>query len=268
MNYQDSDVLYIFDVDGTLTEPRQELNLEMASVLTGLSVPFAIAGGSDYAILEDQFFNPLAKYGFVGSFHAYMCNGATKYNCEITGREEFTIKQTSWFSLSTILGYYEVWALIAELKGMFFNLPVPVNGDVVVDRGSMLNFTPIGRPSRHMINDLYYDNRAKFVEFDKRTGFRKNLLIELREKHPELEITLGGQTSFDISVKLRNKSFAIKESFCQGAKSIIYFGDALFPDGNDYAVVEFLKLNPDLPAKVIQVNGWKDTREKIRELEK
>jgi len=46
----------LFDIDNTITPPRQPITKQMVDILDRLSVPFSVAAGSHLSLLEKQFF--------------------------------------------------------------------------------------------------------------------------------------------------------------------------------------------------------------------
>ena len=263
-----------FDVDNTLTAPRESLTREMARRLQSLAVPFALAAGSDLLLLMTQFFEPLQQYGFRGSFDAFVCNGASRYRCRSGSR--LHLDSVEQFSLREHLGenFDRLWALLARLASSAeYALPndFEIIGSVLVDRQAMVNFSPIGRPEGHL-SEAAMRSRQQFVRFDEQTGYRERLMPALRaavaERIPgnDLRITLGGQTSFDLVVKGRDKSYAVRSLLDEGSEKVIYVGAALFPGGNDAAVTNFAESWPAghaCPVEVVRVNGWRPTAELI-----
>src|SRR5437660_835995 len=73
----------VLDVDNTLTPPRQPLEAEMASALRRLTIPFFLGAGGDLRLVFEQFIEPLHNFGYRGSFDAFLCNGSTRYHCEL-----------------------------------------------------------------------------------------------------------------------------------------------------------------------------------------
>jgi phosphomannomutase len=265
-----SKAAFVFDIDNTLTPPRRPLEKEMADTLRSMQLPFVLAAGSDLPLLEDQFFRPLHRFGYRGTFDAFVCNGATRYRC-VYGDGGFELELTDDFSLPEFLGadYARLVQILRRfLESAEFKLPtsLQVLGEQIVERGSMVNFAPIGRP-RTTINAAEMDNRERFVPFDRETQYRVRLLAQLRQAFdaelPDrpLFVTLGGQTSFDIGLRGRDKSFAVRCLLDEGFDHVTYFGDALFPGGNDAAVLTY---KDSLGARadsltVVQVDGWEQT---------
>jgi hydroxymethylpyrimidine pyrophosphatase-like HAD family hydrolase len=260
----------VFDIDNTLTPPREALDRDMARRLGELAHPFALAAGSDLGLLMSQFFEPLHAYGFRGEFDAFICNGASRYRCR--SGAELSVTPVDEFSLEGQLGKQRFAVLTALLDEMLadprFALPasVPIVGPRLVDRQAMINIAPSGR-QRGALSAEARESRERFVRFDESTGYRARLMPVLRaaldERLPgnDLLLTLGGQTSFDLVVRGRDKSFAVRSLLTEGATHVTYVGDALFPGGNDAAVTDFVAAWPggNCPVEIIQVTDYRHT---------
>jgi hydroxymethylpyrimidine pyrophosphatase-like HAD family hydrolase len=260
----------VFDIDNTLTPPREPLDRDMAQRLGELARPFALAAGSDLGLLMSQFFEPLHAYGYRGEFDAFICNGASRYRCR--SGAQLSVTPVDEFSLARHLGPERFAALSALLDEMLaderFALPasVPIVGPRLIDRQAMINIAPSGR-QRGALSAEARESREQFVRFDEATGYRARLMPVLRraldERLPnnDLLLTLGGQTSFDLVVRGRDKSFAVRSLLDEGATHVTYVGDALFPGGNDAAVSDFVAAWPGghCPVEVIQVTDYRHT---------
>lgn len=262
----------VFDIDNTLTPPREPLDRDMARRLSQLAHPFALAAGSDLGLLMSQFFEPLHAYGYRGEFDAFICNGASRYRCR--SGAELSVTPVDEFSLARHLGPTRFAQLSELLDQMLaderFALPasVPIVGPRLIDRQAMINIAPSGRQTGALTAEAR-QSRESFVVFDERTGYRARLMPVLRaaldERLPgnDLLLTLGGQTSFDLVVRGRDKSFAVRSLLEEGATHVTYVGDALFPGGNDAAVSDFVAAWPgsSCPVQVIQVSSYHETAE-------
>jgi hydroxymethylpyrimidine pyrophosphatase-like HAD family hydrolase len=262
----------VFDIDNTLTPPREALDRDMAGRLSLLGRPFALAAGSDLELLMSQFFEPLHAFGYRGVFDAFVCNGASRYRCH--SGDALSMEPIDEFSLRAHLGADSFDRLVGLLEELLadrrFALPVelPVLGERIIDRQAMINLAPSGR-QRGALSVAARQSRDQFVAFDLATGYRARLLPVLRhaidERLPgnDLTLTLGGQTSFDIVVRGRDKSFAVSSLLGEGVEHVTYVGDALFPGGNDAAVVDFIEAWPggNCPVDAIQVDGIRQTAE-------
>ena len=266
----------LFDIDGTLTPPRQPITESMVKIIDRLCVPFSVAAGSHLPLLQKQFFEPLFKFGYRKQFDAFLSNGAIQYRCNFS--KEMSIEIVNSFNIRKHLGESDYSFLIETLKKTHalpeFKLqpPLKVVGETIVFRDSMVNYAPIGRVKEEGPEAQL--NRENFVDFDKSTGYRQKVMDHLNEslflliKNKDLKITLGGQTSFDIGILGKDKTNAVTTLFDLGFDRVVFFGDALFEGGNDYAIREFEDAWPATSPKSIesiQVDSYQETIEKLYE---
>ncbi|GIW43235.1 MAG: haloacid dehalogenase [Candidatus Binatia bacterium] len=268
----------VFDVDNTLTPPRAPLSPEMGRALAALAAPFHLAAGSDLRLVSEQLLEPLARLGFQGSFDAFVCNGADRYRCVVqAGRVH--AEPRFRFVLRDYLGaarFAMLWEAIERvLDEPEFALPggtIEIVGPRLIDRGSMINVVPMGRPEK--MDAAAYAQREAFVAFDRETGYRRRLLERLRQtispwsENQGLRVSLGGQTSFDVVVEGYDKRFPLRTLLAEGVERVLYFGDALHPEGNDRAVVEFIAAWPGsepCPVEAVAVGSWQDTLHQLEE---
>jgi hypothetical protein len=261
----------VFDIDNTLTPPREALDRDMAERLGALRRPFALAAGSDLGLLMSQFFEPLHAYGYRGEFDAFICNGANRYRCRSAA--ELEVSPVDEFSLVRHLGPERFQVLSQLLEELWvdprFALPesVSIVGPRIIDRQAMINIAPSGR-QRGALSAEARASREEFVAFDEKTGYRARVMpvlraaLDARLPGNDLLLTLGGQTSFDLVVRGRDKSFAVRSLLAEGHEHVTYVGDALFPGGNDAAVSDFVAATwprGDGPVDVIQVSDYRHT---------
>lgn len=259
------------DIDGTLTPARRALQSEMAEALKRLKVEFHVAAGSDLKLVEPQFLRPLWDFGFRRDFDAFVSNGATHLHCAFS--RGFLVENVHDFHFRSHLGEANYQRLLDSIGGILsdpeFALPstVVVIGEQIVDRDSMLNFAPIGRPKGELSEDAFA-NRKRFVEFDRSTEYRKRIrdrmVRELSSVISEkgLRIMFGGETSFDIVIEGNDKTKPVRALLDRGIREVVFLGDALFPGGNDSVISDFVtnwKGSGPCPLRPIQVADWKDT---------
>ena len=268
----------LMDIDGTLTPARRRIRPEMVAALGRLTAPFNVAAGSHFALLEGQFFRPAWEAGLRSDFHAFLSNGATHYDCRFA--TAYDIHKRSEFDFAAHLGEAD-YAFLQEvlretLANPDFALPEPLTviGDTIVDRRSMLNLAPIGRP-RGALSDAARANRDRFHAFDATSGYRLRVLDHLRERlarlrdEKSLVVLLGGQTSFDLVIEGMDKTNAARWLLANGFQRVVFFGDALAGEGNDSVMRELVeRWDEDRPCPVttVEVNGWRDTLQKLTAL--
>jgi len=266
----------LFDIDSTLTPPRLPITESMVQVLSNLNIPFHVAAGSHMELLEEQFFKPLFEFGFRGRFEAFISNGAIQYHCDYSSRPN--IKEVDLFDIRKHLGDEAYDDLVRELENTVkipgFQLPghLRVFGDVIANRISMVNFSPIGRVK--VETPEVRENRDAFVRFDKETNYRRNILDYFDNIFSDLmaekglKITLGGQTSFDVGVLGQDKSKAVRALLASGVEKLIFIGDALFEGGNDAAIRECIDDMPTdskVKAQYFQVESFNETENLLKE---
>jgi phosphomannomutase len=231
---------YLFDVDGTLTEPMKKMDesfvFEFLTWMEGKSV-FIVSGSniekiqkqlpSDVLDLCDGIFCSMANEFWQGGNLIY--------------RNEFEP---------------DIW-LTEELIRFQMYTPFPVRvkrngrGDIIERRPGMINFAPIGRNADMQERERYY-------EWDQKNGERARVAKQIERKFPALEARIGGQISVDIQPRGHNKSQATKWIRKNIGGEMTYFGDKCFEGGNDYDVVLDLAKHKD--GVFFQIKNHKETR--------
>ncbi|MGA9767547.1 MAG: hypothetical protein WBV94_00790 [Blastocatellia bacterium] len=267
----------LFDIDNTLTPPRQPLQQSMVEILKRLVVPFHVAAGSHIELLRDQFFEPLYEFGFRKQFDAFISNGGIHYHCDYS--KEMSLDLVSAFDIRDHLGNANYDLLIGVLEKARqmpeFHLPpsFEVMGETITYRGSMINFVPIGRIEGDSI--AYRQSRDNFVVLDRATGYRSKMMDHLRQElsflieSRQLTISLGGQTSFDLNIATKDKANAVWTLLNHGVERVVFLGDALFEGGNDAPIRELAENWPSTspcPLEAIQVSNWDNTIDKLHAL--
>jgi phosphomannomutase len=267
----------VMDIDGTLTPPRQPMHKEMADALARLRPAFFLAAGSDLPLVKNQFFDPLKKFKFRGSVEAFINNGASQYHCDYS--QGYSISLLRKFDIKKHIGTRNYSKLLQVLKDTLqkkeFALPasIKVTGKQIIERGSMVNFAPIGRPTHVNLTKTDLLNRKNFVDFDRKRNYRGEILNHLDTQladiieEKKLKFMFGGQTSFDIVVKGMDKTNPITILLKRGYRRIVFLGDALFKGGNDSVVMDFIREwdGPrPCPVVAIKVESWQNTIDQFR----
>ena len=143
-------------------------------------------------------------------------------------------------------------------------------GNHIEDRGSMLNFSVVGRNCSLM-------ERANYFKWDEEENERKIIAAAIKDKFPDLDAVIGGQISIDIAPKGNDKSQVIgkiKEfyemPFSEPYK-YIFIGDRTMEGGNDYPLAETMLRMDD--CEVYQAgepsaeDGYKTTQKILEELD-
>jgi phosphomannomutase len=230
----DRDIV-LFDMDGTLTEPRKAFVPFLSSPLWNLAkhADIGIVTGSDYDYVKQQLSHLLSDHSIRYCLHILPCNGTKHYKPVVNAAD--TIQLDSQVSMEDELGKEKYRSLIEVLLCKQLSqteLDIPLTGHFISPRGSMVNWSPSGRNA----NDK---ERNKFKKFDKKYGLRNRLLKELKTTFysaglDNLTVKLGGDTSFDIYPTGWDKTYALRHF---SGRNVWFVGDrAHSPKGNDYEI--------------------------------
>ena len=235
--------LVLFDVDGTLTEPRQRISKKMLEALKHLSysAEIGLLTGSGLDYIREQLWPLLADKETSLNCHVLPCNGTEYYipNPESPGNiiEIFKMSMEGKLGFET---FNTVMSVLMILQGQIAeqNYEISFTGHHFQNRGSMINWSPIGRNANN-------GDRQQFIAMDKLYGIRERFLLEFKKEMflrgiDNVTIKLGGDTSFDIYPTGWDKTFALKH-FPETSWDVMFIGDRCGPNGNDYEIFEHLK---------------------------
>jgi len=215
-------VLALFDVDGTLTEPRKVVSPETVAFIAALreKIAIGVVGGSDLVKQKEQLGDSPAMFDW-----CFAENGLW------AAKDGAIIGQTSF---KDHLGEDKLKKLINWILRYFSDLDIPVKrGTFVEFRQGMLNVSPIGR-------NCSREERNEFEKFDLEHKVRETMVAKLREEFADYELTysIGGQISFDVFPQGWDKTFCLKYLPEADFDEIHFFGDKTFVGGNDYEIFE------------------------------
>ena len=182
--------IVLFDMDGTLTPPREPLDYNLVETLaeTCKYAEIGIVSGSDYDYIMQQCGFLTTKDDIKLKLHILPCNG-TKHYAPPSYRDQ-THKLAYKENMRRTLGDPDFNTILKKLidyqNHIVSHYDIPLTGHFISYRESMINWCPIGR------NALNGD-RDKFANFDKSFGtstFRRTLLEQMREDSKMLESLL------------------------------------------------------------------------------
>ena len=254
--------IFIFDVDGTLTPSRQPMTKEFQEFFKEWvkKNKFYLVTGSDLPKLQEQM-----CYFDIEAQRIFTCCGNQMWKPD-----------PHIVNVSAELVYdnkFEVPRKLKKLLGTILsNSSYPHRyGNHVEYRGSMINFSIVGRKCNQKQREEYY-------KWDKENGERKIIATAVKEKCPDLDAVIGGQISIDIYPKGCDKSqilthiFKLQESsFTDFATSgfklsneYIFIGDGVKKGGNDYPLAKIMEDKSS--CKSYHTEGWKQTQEILEKL--
>lgn len=247
--------IVLFDMDGTLTPPRKELDRDLVPALRELAKisEIGIVTGSDHNYVLQQMGLLMENSEIRYKLHILPCNGTKYYPPPKTAAHthELVFQKNMREELGE-LQFSTIMQFILQRQSQLHLYSIPLTGHFVNYRGSMINWSPIGRNASDV-------DRQRFENFDKPdNSFRmgeiksfKNFLIR-KNLNSSLEVKLGGETSFDIYPKGWDKTFALQhfEDY-----ECWFVGDRCGDNGNDQTIYERLRVHN----RSFEVKSTKDT---------
>ena len=254
--------LVLFDMDGTLTPPRQALDhnlLAPLKVLTGYC-DIGIVTGSDIDYLRQQLNFLLINSRIRYNLHLLPCNGTKHYAPPSYNHEEHKlIYEKDFLQEVGKNNFQRIMKILVEYQNhISSHFEIPLTGHFISYRNSMINWSPIGRNASEK-------DRSEFINFDigfAHGQFRNIVLEQLKEEFKNinlnLSIKLGGQTSFDIYPVGWDKTYALRHF---PDKEIWFIGEKCYEGGNDEEIYKAL-----LPDNSFSVEAPKQTQEVIEKI--
>ena len=236
--------IYIFDIDGTLTPSRLMMKKEFAKFFDKWSNEnkYYLVTGSDLDKTKEQL--PIAYIDRAEAI--FTCCGNQMW------RDNELIYDNK-FELST--------KLKNTLEVVLMSSPYPHRyGNHIEDRGSMVNFSIVGR-------NCTQEQREEYYEWDKEKGERKKISTFLKHKFKDLDAVLGGQISIDIYPKGMDKSQifnVIEQERLVQPDEYIFIGDRTERGGNDYPLAVLMDNTEN--CDFYQTDGWEHTKEILESL--
>ena len=211
----------LFDLDGTLSLPRQQCLPSMLSFLAELRKVclVGIVSGSDLSKINEQ----IGQSAFEIADYVFSENGVQGFK---NGKEIMSM------SIALELGEPQLKQLVNWVLRYIADLDIPIKrGTFIEYRKGMLNFSPIGR-------NCSLEERLAFNEYDKVHKIRETMATRLREEFGSkfnLQFSIGGQISIDCFIKGWDKRFCLQH-FDPSTMKIHFFGDRTEPGGNDHEI--------------------------------
>jgi HAD superfamily hydrolase (TIGR01484 family) len=229
--------LIVFDLDGTLTPTKSPMDPQMAALIAQLlaAKKVAVIGGGKYGIFKTHFLRQLKVSGHLlknlflfpttaTSFYVYRSGWKNVYALHLSKAERAKIKQC----------FYQVLQKIA------YQHPRKTYGKVIEDRGTQITFSALGQDVVEMLGKKR-GVALKEKWLCENRAVKMKIARELAKLLPELEVRAAGFTSIDVTKKGIDKSYGLRqiEKYLHiPVHKMLFIGDAIFPGGNDYAVVK------------------------------
>lgn len=206
-------------MDQTIAPARQPILPDMFEYLRSLSQDIVIVSGQEVDKIKWQSSNlPAIVLGQNGN-HAVDVHGVELWNIPLDEHHRV-----------------EILDHINEIVELLEH-PLKPEWNPIEDRGAQITFSPIGNTAPHELKMAYDPDRVK----------RDSLLAQIPFASEDLIVKIGGSTSLDYIHKDRHKGTNVQKLIDYmgwNKDECIYFGDGLYPGGNDEAVIGVIETVP------------------------
>jgi len=229
---------FIFDVDGTLTPSRQQMDFEFMCFMIKFCCTYDVylVTGSDRAKTVEQ----VGLDVYNRSIRVYNCSGADVYEKDVN------VYKSDWNISDEVKKF-----LRDELD--FSQFPIRC-GNHIEERPGGINFSILGRGEGVNLAD-----REEYVKWDRNTGERILIADRLKNQFPDLNVQIGGQTGLDISDS--DKSQILRDF--NSEDELVFFGDMMKEGQNDYPLAVAVD---KVGGTNYTVNSWQETYKKLKNL--
>ena len=249
--------LVVFDLDGTLIRTKSPMDREMAQLLVRLLAvkKIAVIGGGKYSVFRELFLRRLkCPQPLLQNLFLFPTTSTAFYKYKHGWQKIYALSLSPAEVSKTRKAFNEVF------KEIGYKHPKKTYGQIIENRGSQVSFSVFGQ-------DLVRVLGAKGVRMKER-WLRDNLATKMKiagllaKKLPGLEVRAAGFTTIDVTRKGIDKAYGlrqIKKYLRIPIHRMFFVGDAIFPGGNDYAVV-------GTGVDYLPVKGPKEAKKLIRQL--
>jgi HAD superfamily hydrolase (TIGR01484 family) len=237
--------LIAFDLDDTLAPSKAAIDPRIGSQLIALAerVEVAIISGGQLGQFEKQVVDrlPASEASVLDHIHLLPTCGTQYYRIEPQG-----VRTVYAHSLSDDEKQRALAAVESEARRLGL-WEEQTWGPALEDRRSQITFSALGQQAP-------LDAKTAWDP----TGAKKNSLREaVQTLLPDLEVRSGGSTSVDITHRGIDKAYGMQQLREQTGiplDDMLFVGDRLDPDGNDYPVLA-------MGVACQAVDGWQATAE-------
>ncbi len=201
-----------FDMDQTIAPARQQMLPEMHKYLSSLTQDIIVVSGSSVEQMPHQ----------LGDLHSFRLGQNGNHGVAPDGTELWYVPLEESHRIEILDHISEVTEILEHELNQHWN---PIE-----DRGAQITFSPIGNTAPIEVKKAYDPDRVK----------RFSMLEKIPFASEDLVVKIGGSTSLDYLHKDRHKGTNVQKliDFMKWNKNeCIYFGDGLYPGGNDEAVI-------------------------------
>ena len=206
-------------MDQTIAPARQPILPEMYEYLSALPQDIIVVSGSSNEQMPNQ----------LGDLKSYRLGQNGNHATDTNGVELWYVPLDDKHRTEILDHINEIVELLEH--------PLKHEWNPIEDRGAQITFSPIGNTAPHDLKKVYDPARTK----------RDSLLAQIPFASEDLVVKIGGSTSLDYIHKDRHKGTNVQKLIDHmgwNKDECVYFGDGLFPGGNDEAVIGVIETVP------------------------
>jgi phosphomannomutase len=228
--------LIVFDLDGTIVPSKFTMDNEMVELLKKLldKKSVAVISGGELKQFKIQFLDVFKGKGinYKNLFLFPTCSSIFyKYN-----KNKWSLIYAHYLSLSQVKQIKQ--AFKQAYKEINYQDPKKTYGPVIGNRRTQISFSALGQ---NVVRVLGRKGVEMKEEWRKNNDVRPAMAKVLKRLLPEFEVKIGGVTTIDITKKGIEKGYGLyqmQKYLKIPISKMLFVGDAIFPGGNDYAVVK------------------------------
>jgi phosphomannomutase len=228
---------FVFDVDGTITPSRKKIDDDFATFFESFckrNLVYFVTGSDKPKTVEQ-----IGEKIFNSAQLSFNCAGNEVWN------KDYLVYSNDWRPHQAVIDYLE--ELLKESK-----FPEKAGNHIELRKG-MVNFSIPGRKCT-------LEQREQYKLWDSEHTERKLIRDRILDMFDNIDVYIGGETGLDIFKKGEGKSRAIGNIRTNQDEKLYYFGDQIFPGGNDYDAAQLCDV-------IVSVESWTDTYRSLVSLE-
>lgn len=238
-------MLVIADMDGTLTESRQEAEKDIIAVICKILQKhlFCIISGATYERIKKQVLDKMPIVPDIKNMYVVAQSGAEIYDhSELIHKK--SMSETDKLLVKMLL---RGLTLSHEERLKKSGVRIGPLNPLIVDKGSQVTFSIAG-----VNTDIEIKKRI-----DPDASLRKVLVERLRPfLPPHIRMAIGGTTSIDFTpeeISKRSGVQYLQKYLSIKTNDVVYIGDKCFKGGNDWIGKEYKYHNVSSPEETLKI---------------
>lgn len=228
--------LIVFDLDGTLAPTKSPMDKQMTTLMAKLIEKKKVAAisGAKIDLFKLQLLEPLnhVKHHY-GNLFLFPTTGTTFLRYNKGWKKVYSLKLSKKEAKQIKDAFNKVF------KEIGYEHPKKVYGELIENRGSQVSFSVYGQDIVKVLGKKGIRIKEEWRE--KHTPIKMKIAKLVSKYLPKLEVRAAGYTTIDVTRKGIDKAYGLHQMekyIGVKIKDMLFVGDAIFPGGNDYAIVK------------------------------